>query len=156
MKRVLFFIAVIAFSLTLKAQPPAGAANPGDTYGDKITADGAISLADLSGKLTKSENVTAKIKGKVTEVCAKKGCWLTMEMPDKSKMQVKFKDYGFFVPANLSGKTIVLDGVARQKLVSVNELKHYAQDAKKPQAEIDAITKPEKQVTFTASGVLVM
>lgn len=156
MKKILLFTAIITISFTLNAQPPAGPANPGDTYGSKITAAGAISLSELFDKLQKSENVTAKIKGKVAEVCTKKGCWLIMEMPDKSKMQVKFKDYGFFVPVDLTGKTVVLDGEARQKLVSVNELKHYAQDAKKSQAEIDAITKPEKQVTYTASGVLVM
>lgn len=79
-----------------------------------------------------------------------------MELPDKTKMQVKFEDYAFFVPMDLVGKTVVIDGMARQKIVSVNELKHLAEDGKKPQAEIDAITKPEKQVKFEASGVLVL
>jgi hypothetical protein len=62
----------------------------------------------------------------------------------------------FFVPTDIVGKTVVLDGIATQKEVSVAELKHYAQDAKKSQAEIDAITKPEKQVRFLADGVLVV
>lgn len=156
MKQLFLLIAFAATSLVLTAQPPAGPANPGDSYGEKISADGAISLKDLDKKLKKSETVNAKIKGKVVEVCSKKGCWLTMEMPDKSKMTVKFKDYAFFVPADISGKTVVLNGEARRKIVSVNELKHFAQDAKKPQSEIDAIIKPEKQLSYTASGVLVI
>lgn len=140
----------------LCAQPPAGEAKKGDTYGEAVTEKGAVSLDELSRKLDKEEKTTAKIKGTILAVCPKKGCWMTMELPDKTKMLVKFKDYAFFVPMAIAGKTVVLDGIARQKLVSVNELKHYAEDAKKPQAEIDAITKPEKQVRFEASGVRVL
>ncbi|WP_300602090.1 DUF4920 domain-containing protein [Niabella sp.] len=158
MRKLFLLILPLFVGILLYAQPPAGAAQKGDAYGETITAKGALSLEELAEKLSASKEavVKAKIKGTVLAVCAKKGCWLTMELPDKTKMQVKFKDYGFFVPTAITGKTVVLDGVARQKLVSVNELKHYAEDAKKPQAVIDAITKPEKQVRFEASGVLVI
>lgn len=157
MKKSILLIAIALFvGLSGYAQPPAGDAKKGDSYGEKITDKGAISLAELGKQLDKKDSVTAKIKGKVLEVCSKKGCWVTMELPNKSQMMVKFKDYAYFVPTSLSGKTVVLDGVARKKIVSVNELKHFAEDAKKPQAEIDAITKPEKQVKFEASGVLVI
>lgn len=70
---------------------------------------------------------------------------MNIELPDKTNMQVKFKDYAFFVPSAIVGKTVVLEGVAQQKLYSVDELKHYAEDAKKSQAEINAITRPEKR-----------
>lgn len=156
MKKILFIVFVFVFATTLSAQPPAGPANAGDTYGEKITAGGAISLADLAQKLKKNEVVQAKVKGTVTEVCSMKGCWMKMELPDKSQMQIKFKNYGFFVPTALIGKTVVIDGTAKQKIVSVNELKHFAEDAKKSKEEIEAITKPEKQVKFEASGVLVI
>ncbi len=156
MKKLLLS-AVIAFSaFVINAQPPAGPANQGDSYGEKIDSKKAISLAELNKKLKKNETYTGKVTGVVTEVCTTKGCWLTMQLPDKTKMQVKFKDYGFFVPTAILGKTVVLEGEARQKIVSVNELKHYAEDAKKSKEEIDAITKPEKQVKFVASGVLVI
>lgn len=156
MKKIVL-IAALALTFTVtNAQPPAGPANPGDTYGEKIAAKGAISLKELAKKLNKSEAYSGKVSGKVNEVCANKGCWLIMELPDKTKMQIKFKDYGFFVPASLAGKTVVVQGEARKKIVSVNELRHLAEDAKKPQEVIDAITKPEKQVKFTADGVLVL
>ncbi len=152
------FLAVTVFFIftMVNAQPPAGAANIGDSYGEKINADGAITLEALGKKLQKTDSYTGKVKGKVITSCATKGCWLTMELPDKTKMQVKFKDYGFFVPTAISGKTVVIEGEARQKTVSVNELRHYAEDAKKSKTEIDAITQPEKQVKFVANGVLVL
>mgnify|MGYP000853988566 CR=1 FL=1 len=156
MKRFFLIATIICFALTIQAQPPAGSAGVGDSYGEKISADGAISLKELNNKLSNGGTYAGKIVGIVKESCVTKGCWLTMELPDKTKMQVKFKDYGFFVPEAIVGKSVVLEGEAKQKIVTVNELKHYAEDAKKSKAEIDAITKPEKQVKFMANGVLVV
>jgi len=133
----------------------------GDVYGagiDTKTESKAISTEKLGKKLKKAnkkvENVA--IKGKVTDVCDKKGCWLTLETEDNSKLFVKMKDYGFFVPTALKGKNVVLEGTAEKKVTSVDEQKHYAQDAKKPQAEIDAITKPKEEIRFVANGIKVV
>ncbi|WP_026309532.1 DUF4920 domain-containing protein [Niabella aurantiaca] len=156
MRNICLLMACLFAGMLLYAQPPAGEAKKGDSYGEKITARGALSLNELALKLDKKDTLSTKIKGTILAVCPKKGCWMTMELPDRTRVLVKFKDYGFFVPTAIAGKTVVLNGVARQKLVSVNELKHYAEDAKKPQAEIDAITQPEKQVRFVAEGVLVI
>jgi hypothetical protein len=68
---------------------------------------------------------------------------------------VKFKDYGFFMPKNIVGKEVVLEGEALVKEVSVKQLQHYAKDAGKPEEEIRQITKPKKELQFVASGVLV-
>jgi hypothetical protein len=154
-KIFLFAVMVVAASAAI-AQPPAGPANVGNTYGETIKADGAITMAELPAKLAKAESIQTKLKGKVTGVCPKKGCWLSLEMPDSSKVFVKMKDYGFFVPVDLVGKTVVLDGEAAMKTTSVAELQHYAEDAKKSKAEIAAITKPEKEIRFTAKGILVV
>ncbi len=66
------------------------------------------------------------------------------------------KDYAYFVPLSLVGKNVILEGDAESKIVSVDELKHYAEDAKKPQAEIDAITAPKEEIRFMASGIKVV
>lgn len=156
MKKI-FLVAVlfIATKITF-AQPPAGPVNPGDTYGEKIQPDGAIPVDALPKALATSNTLDTKITGKVTGVCPKKGCWLTLETADKTKVFVKMKDYGFFVPTEMIGKTVVLDGQAKLKTTSVEELQHYAEDAKKSKEEIAAITKPETEVRFTAKGILVM
>lgn len=156
MKKILQTIAIAFSAVLVYAQPPEGNAIVGDSYGQRIDAKGAISLAGLSKKLKKNESYTGKVIGVVKESCAKKGCFMNIELPDKTNMQVKFKDYAFFVPSAIVGKTVVLEGVAQQKVYSVDELKHYAEDAKKSPAEIDAITKPEKKVQFVADGVLVV
>ncbi|MFZ9694698.1 MAG: DUF4920 domain-containing protein [Chitinophagaceae bacterium] len=48
-----------------------------------------------------------------------------------------------------------MEGEALLKTVSVDELKHYAEDAKKSQAEIDAIKEPRKEVKIIAKGIVI-
>lgn len=156
MKNLILILFLISFTKITVAQPPAGPANTGDTFGEKVDANGIISTSDLAKKLMEKDTVSTKITGKVLSSCPKKGCWMNVELSDKRKVFVRFKDYGFFVPMDIVGKNVVLDGIAFNKTVSVDELKHYAEDARKPQAEIDAIAQPEKQVRFLADGVLVV
>jgi hypothetical protein len=156
MKKIITLFLLVCMVELSYAQPPAGPANAGDTYGEKIDAKGITSLTQVSKDLSKKDSVQTKISGKVVASCPKKGCWMEVELEDKSKMFVKFKDYAFFVPMDIVGKSIVLDGIAFNKTTSVAELQHYAKDAKKSQAEIDAIKEPQKQLRFLADGVLVI
>ena len=164
--KAFFFTAALATASLVSAQegkkmgPPEGNALVGDTYGAVVTTpeSKAISVEKLSKKLKKDnkkvENVA--ITGKVTDVCDKKGCWLTIETEDQSKFFVKMKDYGFFVPTALKGKNVVLEGTAERKVISVDEQKHYAEDAKKSAEEIAAITKPQEEIRFFANGIKVV
>jgi hypothetical protein len=157
MHKFIFAIFAILVSLTSIAQPPAGNAEKGDFYGAKVKAKGAVSIADLVSQLETVSNLEeTKVTAKIVEVCPNKGCWLKLELPDGKQATVKMKDYGFFVPLAAKGKTVVIDGQASIKVVSVKELKHFAEDAKKSQAEIDAITQPKKEVNILAKGIVVV
>ncbi len=70
-------------------------------------------------------------------------------------MRVTFKDYKIFVPKDLIGKEVILDGFAYADTSSVDQ-KHYAEDASKTAAEIAKITTPKRQLAFEAKGVVVM
>lgn len=156
MKKIILSSVIALFAIVTHAQPPAGEAKPGDSYGEKITADGAVNMADIPAKLGKDESFDGKIKAKIVEVCPKKGCWLKLQVNDSTIAMVKMKDYGFFLPVAAKGKMVVIDGETKMKTTSVAELKHYAEDAKKSKEEIDAITKPEKEIRVTAKGIVVV
>ena len=79
-----------------------------------------------------------------------------IERANGEKIMVKFKDYGFFMPKNIVGKEVVLDGEATVKEVSVKQQKHYAEDAGKSKEEIEKIKEPKKELQFMAKGVLVL
>jgi len=156
MKKMFFTLVMAGFGFIVNTQPPAGDAKPGEWYGEKISTEGALNINDVVAKLNGgSEFPEVKIKAKITEVCPKKGCWLKLELENGETAMVKMKDYGFFLPVSAKGKTVVIDGKVEIKTTSVAELKHYAEDAKKSKEEIDAITKPEKEVRVMAKGIVI-
>ncbi len=156
MKKTLLLAIITTASISLMAQPPAGDAKPGEWYGEKISADGAKNIAEVTAQLKETDAIDTKIKAKVLDVCAKKGCWLKLAVNDSTTAFVKMKDYAFFLPEAAKGKTVVIDGEVKTKTVSVAELRHYAEDAKKSKEEIEAITKPEKEIRVTAKAILVV
>lgn len=155
-QKLSFFLSLIFVAAQMIAQPPKGKATVGSTYGAKTNANNAINANELPALLKTKDTVMVKIKAKVADACPKKGCWMNVQINDSTTAFVKMKDYAFFVPLDIIGKTIVLDGVSYTKTTSVAELKHYAEDAKKPQTEIDAITQPKNEIRFMASGILVV
>ncbi|MDI1255388.1 MAG: DUF4920 domain-containing protein [Flavobacterium sp.] len=128
------------------------------SFGSKILADKALSKEDMMKKyasLKKGDTVAVKFKSKIKDVCKKKGCWMSMELPNSKEAFVRFKDYGFFVPLNADKSDAIVSGKAFLDVISVEELKHYAKDGGKSQEEIDKITAPKITYAFTADGVLI-
>lgn len=159
MKKILLITSLLTWAAAsdIFAQEERKPAVPGQTYGAPVKEQGAVDIAMLPAMLEKSEGgkVQTRVSARVLDVCPKKGCWMNLYINDSTTAFVKMKDYGFFVPMDMIGKTVVLEGEAYVKMTSVNELRHYAEDARKPQAEIDAITQPQKSIRFTATGIVV-
>ncbi len=124
-------------------------------YGDKITSDSLYAYSDLLEDIDINGVVDAKIEGEIIETCAKKGCWMKMKA-DNDTFIVRFKDYGFFVPKEgVDGKHVIVNGQAFYDTLSVDLLRHYAEDAGKSEEEIMIITEPEYVLSFTANGVII-
>lgn len=124
-------------------------------HGKKITSAGAIPAAELTTKMADKTEMPAKVEGTVESVCKVKGCWMKVKTGDGQTMRVTFKDYGFFVPKDIVGKTVVVEGTAETTTTPVADLRHFAEDAGKSKEEIAKITQPEKALTFVADGVIV-
>jgi preprotein translocase subunit YajC len=126
------------------------------SFGDEIQSDQAISATELVEALSAmkvGDTLQTKVAAKINEVCSKKGCWMRLDLENDEELMVRFKDYGFFMPLNAKGEVIV-SGKAFITEISVDELKHYAEDAGKSPEEIDAISAPEVTYAFEANGVL--
>ncbi len=129
-----------------------------DSYGAMITPDSTIEVSTLLAEMGNAPTYDTKLKAKVTEVCQKKGCWMNVDLGNGEVMKVTFKDYAFFVPtdnAAMSGKEVIMQGTAKFATISVEDQKHYAEDAGSTKEEIDAIKEPKNEITFEATGVLV-
>lgn len=151
---------VLAISWTGFSQAKTATVNTKDyaLFGAKFEPTKVLTEKEMLKKyktLKKGDSLQVKFKSNIKEVCKKKGCWMQMDLSDNQQSFVKFKDYAFFVPLNADNSEAIVNGVAFIDVVSVEELKHYAKDAGKSQAEINKIKKPEITYSFKASGVLI-
>ena len=95
------------------------------------------------------------VSGEIINVCPKKGCWMNVKV-DTDTVFVKFKDYGFFVPkTGIEGKQILMSGMIFRDTITVERLRHYAEDAKKSKEEIELITVPEYKINMVANAVAI-
>lgn len=161
MKHALLFTPVLALLAACAAPDTktADAAAPPvvyKAYGDSITAEGALAMADFAKAAAGKDSLDAKITAEIITSCTKKGCWMDVKMADGTPMKVRFKDYAFFVPTSgLEGKQAVLQGHATKEVTDVAMLRHYAEDAGRSPEEIAKITAPETSWSFVADGVLI-
>lgn len=129
--------------------------NP-NSFGEEITAEGSVDLATVLPKLASVDSVQAKLTGKVESVCQVKGCWMNVLGENGEEMFVQFEDYGFFMPLDCAGKNVVMDGYAYRSVTTVDELRHFAEDEGQTAEEIAAITEPEEELKFMATGVILV
>jgi hypothetical protein len=129
------------------------------SFGEAIIPDDAIStnsMAEHYKSMNAGDSINSKMIAKVEEVCQSKGCWMKVDLGNNEQVMVKFKDYGFFMPKNIAGKEVIMNGKAFVEEVSVNEQRHYLEDAGATAEEIAAITEPKKTLSFLADGVLLI
>lgn len=161
MKRILLSAVVVAFLAACNSQPKTELHAVENVkgkaiYGDSIVNDNVIQLAAVKTALKNESKVDLKVRGKVEEVCKKKGCWIMMKLDNGEEMRVTFKDYKIFLPKDVVGKEVVLDGFAYRDTTTVEKLQHYAKDGGKSKEEIAAIVDPKIAIAFEAKGVAVM
>lgn len=129
-----------------------------DSFGQKISADKATTSSELNSKYSKlkiGDTIDVKFKSTIKEVCQNKGCWMKLDLGENKEAFVKFKDYAFFMPKDSKNDEVILHGKAFVSQESVEDQKHYAGDAGKSKAEIDAIVAPKTIYSFNADGVLI-
>lgn len=163
MKKHLTFLLAVSLFMTCKNEPKNDTVLDENiteeiayaSFGEKILADNALTTTSMALKYKSmkiGDTISAKMAGTIKEVCSTKGCWMRLDLGEDEVM-VRFKDYGFFMPLNATGE-VVIDGNAFIDEISVNELRHFAEDAGKSKEEIEAITEPEISYSFLADGVL--
>lgn len=156
MKKLVLFAICLGFSAITFAQSTIKSADAGVTYGKEVTADNAVNTEALNKTLSTDSVYNGKITGTVVEVCKKKGCFMKISQANGAPIMVQFTDYAYFMPQNIVGKTVVVEGKAKVKETSVERLKHYAADAGKTKEEIAMINTPKKDISIMADGVLVV
>ena len=127
------------------------------SIGKEIIADDALNAERMAvhyAGMEVGDTIPAKMVAKVNEVCQAKGCWMKLDLENGEEVMVRFKDYGFFMPKDIAGQEVIINGIAFVNEMSVDEQKHYAEDAGESEEAIAAIKEPKKTLSFEADGVL--
>jgi hypothetical protein len=88
-------------------------------------------------------------------VCQSAGCWVKVQPSNGDMIRVRFKDHFLIPPVTEINSVAYFHGRAYYDTISVDLQKHFLEDAKAPQADIDLITEPKIELNFEADGVWV-
>ena len=124
-------------------------------FGEPFEITHALSLEDVYSQMENADSIDVQIQAIVTTTCKKAGCWMEVETPDgKLKTKVFMKDHAFGVPLEgCEGKKAVINGRVFRYKLSVEYLRHLAEDAGKSKEEIEKINEPEVAIAVDAFGV---
>ena len=122
------------------------------TYGAPITLKKSSKLDRV---MTKQVGQEVLIEGTIADVCQNKGCWMTVRDKKKQEVRVEFKDYGFFVPWSTGGKSVRMQGVLTEKVMSPEDQQHIASESKQGGGIGTPAETPKKLFVFVASGVAI-
>ncbi|MEM1082344.1 MAG: DUF4920 domain-containing protein, partial [Pseudomonadota bacterium] len=119
-----------------------------EVFGARLP-EGAVPVS-LSTVIAESEPQAEQqvvIETEIVQVCQMKGCFFIARDGD-AVARVKFKDYGFFVPTDAAGKTVILVGTLDKVRISADLAAHYAEDLGEPMPTSDEDVF-EYQITAT-------
>jgi len=151
----------ILAALLLSLATAAGAMSDGDAldlpagedFGAGITLSEISDFGDVVSDPAKYADTPVLLRGRISDVCQKKGCWLVLS-DGADRVRIRFADYSFFVPKDCSGKRAYVEGQVETQTLSEREARHYA--AESTGADPAAIRGPQEVVSFTATGVRIV
>jgi hypothetical protein len=122
---------ILAFSVnaeTLRLSEPVAQDARSETFGVKL--DSALPKLSMASLVTDSNSHLAKpfqVEARIANVCQKKGCFFIAQQAQHI-LRVSFRDYGFFIPTDSSGKTVILAGELVKKDISPEQAAHFKAD----------------------------
>ena len=147
---LLLSLATAASALGSEGAPEVAA---GEDFGAGITLSEISDLGEVVGDPAKYADTPVLLRGRISDVCQKKGCWLVLADGDH-QVRIRFADYAFFVPKDCHGKQAYVEGRVKTETLSERDARHYAAEA--IGGDPSAIRGPQEVVSFTATGVRIV
>ncbi len=121
-------------SAVIRLSEPVESTAEYETFGaalDESVTDVTLSalVEEGDGYLGEPVQVTAR----VSQVCQKKGCFFIAQ-EGNAVIRVSFKDYGFFVPTDISGRRVTMVGELVERELSEEQADHMNEDLGDPDA----------------------
>ncbi|MBT1449928.1 DUF4920 domain-containing protein [Glaciecola sp. XM2] len=113
---------------TVRLSEPVAQDAQSETFGKVL--DESVPSVDLASVLSDPQSQLGKpfqMQTSINKVCQKKGCFFIAQQ-DNYTVRVSFRDYGFFIPTDSSGKTVLLAGELVEKEMTAEQAAHFASD----------------------------
>ena len=129
------------------------------TYGKGVTVAESTLVSAILATPGPYVGKKVKVRGMITEVCAKRGCWVYVA-GDKpyEKIQVKVVDGEIVFPMTASGRQAEVEGVVEELKLSREEVvrwkKHQAEETGKP-FDPASVKGEETMIRIIGSGAVI-
>jgi hypothetical protein len=146
----------ISLALLVLCAAPAALAT---TYGKAPSAGDPVKVSELLASPDKYVGKTVKVEGLITDVCAKRGCWMVIA-GDKEFESIRFKvdDGVIVIPMEAKGKKAVAEGtftkIEMTKEQAIEQAKHHAEEQKKP-FDPASVTGPTVVYQLKGTGAVI-
>ena len=112
----------------IRLSEPAAVTEDTETFGARLSVQEPVyALGDLLGDAESHLEERVLVETRVSEVCQKKGCFFIAQDGDHV-VRVSFRDYGFFVPTDIGGRKVLLEGTLVRVVLSEEKAEHYEKD----------------------------
>lgn len=153
-----YFLSISLIALLAASCGPAqpGQTNAYSSYGAPFDTTSVMAISDVTAAMAGKDSLDAVFRCKIAETCTKMGCWMNVENPGGEPMTVFMKDHAFGVPKEgCAGLEAIVSGQLFYDTLSVDYLRHLAEDAGKTADEIAAIIEPKPVLAVNATGVMI-
>ena len=141
--------AVAGETEVIRLSEPVEVTDTHEVFGKPLPESGEVlEIADLLENSEQYQDEDVLVETRIAKVCQKKGCFFVAQH-EADTVRVSFEDYGFFIPTDSGGKTVLLAGTFSRKPLSKEEADHFAEDLGEKAPE----TAPEFQYAIVATGV---
>lgn len=108
-----------------------------NTYGDPITLTESVPVSKLLAEVDQYDGKRVRVEGIVSEVCAKRGCWMDLAGDAAfQKLRFKVQDGVITIPMDEKGRYAVAEGVVKKITLSPEDAlamaEHEAEEMGRP------------------------
>jgi hypothetical protein len=123
-------LSTAVFADTIRLSEPVSSDATTETFGAPLNEQlPTVTLDELARSPSEHLGVAFQVELPIAKVCQKKGCFFIAQA-EQQTFRVSFKDYGFFIPTDAGGKTVLLNGELVRKEVTRKQAAHFNSDLK--------------------------
>jgi len=146
-----FFVVLVASSML--------AAEEGKVYGKPLTGTDTIKISALMTTPDQFVGKTVRVEGLITNVCEKRGCWMTLASDKEFEdLRIKVDDGVIVFPMEAKGKRAVAEGEFTKIEMTMEETlaykKHHAQEHNE-EFDPSTVTEPLAYYQIKATGAVI-